>query len=103
MSASQLPVACSLTEAELKGRRAALLERAGRAVLETKELEDGFAYRFPEGDEWLAELAEVIRLERLCCPFLGFRLSVGPGGGPVWLELTGPPGTKEFLSSLFSG
>ena len=78
-----------------------LLERAGRAVLESKELADGFAYRFPEGDEWLAELAEVIKLERRCCPFLSFNLSVGAGGGPVWLELTGPPGTKEFLSSLF--
>jgi hypothetical protein len=101
MSASTLPVACGLTEVELRERRALLLERAGRAVSELRELPDGYAYRFPEGDEWLAELAEIIRLERRCCPFLGFRLSVGPGGGPVWLELTGPPGTKEFLASLF--
>ncbi|HEU4597839.1 MAG TPA: hypothetical protein VFS10_22115 [Pyrinomonadaceae bacterium] len=101
MSASQLPVACSLTEVELRERRGLLLERAGRAILESEELPDGFAYRFPEGDEWLGELAEVIRLERLCCPFLAFKLVVSPGGGPVWLELTGPPGTKEFLASLF--
>ena len=101
MSDSQLPVVCSLTETELRERRGVLLEKAGRAVLESKELPDGFAYRFPEGDEWLEELTHIIRLERRCCPFLGFRLSVERGGGPIWLELTGPPGTKEFLASLF--
>lgn len=101
MSASQLPVACGLTEVELRERRGLLLERAGRAVLELKELPDGYAYRFPEGDEWLGELADIIRLESQCCRFLGFKLLVGPGGGPVWLELTGPPGTKEFLAALF--
>jgi hypothetical protein len=21
-----------------------------------------------------------------------------PGGGPIWLELTGPPGTRDFLA-----
>jgi hypothetical protein len=100
MSNSRLPVACSLTEVELRERRGVLLEKAGRAVLELKELPDGYAYRFPETDEWLDELTQIIRLERRCCPFLGFRLLVEPGGGPVWLELTGPPGTKDFLASL---
>ena len=28
-------------------------------------------------------------------------LIVEAGNGPIWLELTGPPGTKEFLKSVF--
>jgi hypothetical protein len=27
------------------------------------------------------------------------RLTVEPGDGPVWLELTGPSGTREFLEA----
>jgi hypothetical protein len=27
-------------------------------------------------------------------------LTVEPGSGPMWLEITGPQGTSEFLESL---
>ncbi len=100
MKVSDLPVACSLTEPELQERRSAVLQKVGRAVLETVEVENGYAYRFPSDDEWLGELINLVRLERRCCPFLAFKISVEAGGGAVWLELTGPSDTKEFLSSL---
>lgn len=48
----------------------------------------------------LPELSEVIELERKCCPFLRFVLTVEPAGGPLRLELSGAAGTKEFLASL---
>ena len=38
--------------------------------------------------------------ERQCCRFLRFRLTVEPNLGPIVLELSGPPGTEEFLASL---
>jgi hypothetical protein len=38
--------------------------------------------------------------ERHCCRFLRFVLTVEPGGGPMWLETTGPEGTVEFLETL---
>ena len=28
---------------------------------------------------------------------------VAPAGGPMSLEITGPPGTQEFLSDLLKG
>jgi len=43
-------------------------------------------------------VTEFIGAESQCCPFLRFRLTLEPGGGPLWLELTGPPGTREFLA-----
>jgi hypothetical protein len=49
--------------------------------------------------ESLAIVATFIDLERRCCAFLRFRLTVEPGGGPIWLELTGPPGTRELLAA----
>jgi hypothetical protein len=97
-----LPVACSLSGPELQERRSRLLEKVGAAMQEVKELENGFAYRLPSQESWIHELANLITLERQCCPFLQFNLRLEPGHGPIWLELTGPDGTKEFLDSLFA-
>ena len=98
---SEVSIACSLTTPELQERRSNLLQKVRGAALELKELEDGFAYRFPSDDALLADLFTLIQLEHQCCPFLRFSLIVAAGNGPVWLELTGPPGTKELLDSIF--
>jgi hypothetical protein len=102
MSPSEVPIACSLTDPEFQQRRAELLRTFQGASLETKELDDGYAYRFPSGAKWIAELAQLITFERECCPFLRFQLRLEPANGPLWLELTGPEGTKDFLQSLFT-
>ena len=102
MSSTELPIACSLADPEFQRRRTELLKMFQGALLETKELNDGYAYRFPSGVNWIAELAQLITFERECCPFLRFNLRLEPANGPLWLELTGPEGTKEFLQSLFS-
>jgi hypothetical protein len=99
---TELPVACRLTEPALQERRNTVFEKVRPSVQEIRELEDGFAYRFPAEDDWLVSLTEFIRFERRCCPFLSFRMIVEPDDGPLWLELRGPSGTKEFLASLFS-
>ena len=99
---TSLPIACSLTSAELQERRSTLLQKVRSAVLEVKELDDGYAYSFPSEGKWLRELASLIDLERQCCPFLRFRITVEANGGPMWLDLTGPEGTKEFLVSTFN-
>jgi hypothetical protein len=49
------------------------------------------------------EAAAVIEAEHRCCRFLRFLLLVEPGDGPVWLEVTGPQGTEDFLSALVDG
>lgn len=97
-----LPIACRLTEPELQARRSSVLHKIKVAVLEVKELDTGYAYRFPTDVKWIAELANLITSEHLCCPFLRFSLNVEPGDGPIWLELSGPDGTKDFLNSLLA-
>jgi len=97
-----LPIACNLPDAEFQARRAAVLKTIKAAVVEVKELGNGYAYRFPSDESWLPKLTQLIAAERACCPFLRFNLRLEPSGGPIWLELTGPEGTKDFLHSLFS-
>jgi len=101
LEARQIPIACNLNDSDFQERRAGLLGTVKAGVVETKELEDGYAYHFPSDVSWLATLANLITVERACCPFLRFNLRLEPAEGPIWLELTGPPGTKDFLNSIF--
>jgi len=96
-----LPIACSLTAPELQARRTEVLQQARAAALEVQEIDQGFVYRFPANESLLADLFTLIQLEHQCCPFIRISLTLEAGHGPIWLELTGPPGTKEFLTSIF--
>ena len=96
---NSLPIACSLTTAELQERRRTVLEKLRDAVVEVEELSDGYSYSFTSEGNRVKELADMIDLERQCCPFLQFRVTVTAAGGPLSLEITGPEGTKDFLLS----
>ena len=98
-----LPVACSLSEPALAKRRAGLFADLARRRQEARWLPEGITLRHSSEQGTVALLGEFIQLESQCCPFLRFQLTVEPGGGPVWLELTGPPGTREFLDQEIGG
>ena len=101
MKTKDLPIACTLTTAELQERRRTNLERVKQAIVESRELDDGYALSFPSSTESLNELTTLVDLERQCCPFLKFQITVEANSGPVWLEITGPDGTKDFLKNTF--
>ena len=81
--------------------RAAHFERLARLftteVREQRELPDGYAFRF-DADAF-DELARWLTHERRCCPFLDVTIDLAHGGGPVWVRLAGPPGTRAFLDA----
>lgn len=94
-----LPLACSLTSLELRERRARVLELLRRHRREERSLPTGYRVRFDAAAEVLGELTTLVDAERRCCPFLRFQITVEPENGPVWLDLTGPEGTREFLET----
>ncbi len=57
---TDLPIACRLTEPALQERRNTVLQKGGESILEIRELDAGFAYRFPPDDDWLVSLSEFI-------------------------------------------
>lgn len=85
----------------MRQRRAALKEHLQHQVRETTPLDEGYAFRFDATDAVLRQVLHLIQQERTCCRFLTFTLRVTPDEGPLWLELTGPPGTKAFLEEVF--
>jgi hypothetical protein len=60
----------------------------------------GFRWRFDSRADLVKKAGEVIESEHGCCRFLRFVLVVEPGDGPMFLEVTGPEGTADFLSAL---
>ena len=94
-----LPLACSLTASELQTRRATILALFRGAALTTEPIENGLRLTFPGDSAVLEAILETIRLERECCQFLRFELTLEPQKGAVTLTLTGPTGTREFLAS----
>lgn len=82
-------------------QRAAHFELGRRLYAELAEervdLPSGIALRLA-GDA-LAQVALFVANERKCCPFLHIQVDIAPGEGPVWLRLTGPPGTRELLQA----
>ena len=98
----EIPVACCLSDEELRNREATLLAQFRAALIESEELKDGYSFRLPGDKKSMALVAELIMAERECCPFLKFELSMEPGMGPVSVRMTGPAGTREFLKSILT-
>ena len=93
-------IACSLTSAEFRNRVASLLAQFRSVVIETEELQEGYAFRLPGDNETIRLVANFITAERECCPFLTFEATALPNLGQVIVRVTGPTGTKEFLRTI---
>lgn len=90
---------CTLTSSELQKRKANVLHNLRRQILSKKELEHGYAFKFSGTDQVLDQLSEFIKTERACCDFFTFRLLITGDKSEIWLELTGPEGTKDFITT----
>ena len=64
-------------------------------------LPDGLRLTFDPATQPLSTIARAVEAERQCCRFLRFAITVEPDGGPIMLELSGPPGTREFVAAVF--
>ena len=105
METNQSPLACDMTAIPAEQRPIHLA--AGRelfsGIRETRELSDGYQFRFDAEPDVVRRLAEFVALEKLCCPFLSFAIAIEAENGPVWLRLTGREGVKAFIREEISG
>ena len=97
---AESPIACTLTPEALRARREGLLSELMRGAERCEQLPEGLRLRFAATAETLSTIAASVEAERHCCRFLRFTITVEPEGGPIVLELSGPPGTGEFVAAL---
>ena len=95
-----LPIACTLTESELKERRRTVLSVIRDAAIDVAPMQDGYSYRFRPSSEVLSQLFHLVDLERQCCAFLTFKIVVEPQQ-PIALEVSGPPKAMDMIADLF--
>lgn len=88
---------CKLTSSELQKRKITVLEKLRKQVIDKKDVQNGYAFKFPGNDDILDHLTEFIKTERACCNFFIFTLSISGDKSEIWLELTGPKGAKDFI------
>ena len=98
------PFACNAfaLSRELRKRH---FDELGPALLKLKksmrELPDGYEFELPADSKTYQLLTEWAYQERLCCPFFDIDLRFDRENGPLWLRLTGRPGTKQFIKEEF--
>src|SRR5215469_12399428 len=95
----QVPLACNLKaftpEERVTWRK--LIDEVKQAETPARELPNGHVFKIETSRISIARVAEWIDLERKCCPFLNFQLSLEGSNGAMTLALTGGHGVKEFI------
>lgn len=86
-------VACTLGASELRKRQEEFRTRLLDLVTTARETEDGYTFAFAPTS--IDAVRELVALESECCSFL--KLTVEDRDGQIWLSLSGPEGTKEFV------
>lgn len=97
----KLPIACTLTQAEIRERRAAILDPVRTAVRNLTSVPLGTAYHFDATSAMLAQLAQLVDFERQCCPFLTFTIVVAAGNQTLSLEVSGPAEAEGIIADFF--
>jgi len=67
------------------------------AVRKIEAVAGGYRLGFGVEEEQIVQLAEFVAGERRCCNFLTFNIEAAADGAGLWLNMTGPAGTAQFL------
>jgi hypothetical protein len=100
----ETPFACSLEKSLTKEQREhkkQLSQKMESARIETKELANGYVFRFRPEAVSFAEVADWVATERVCCPFFDLAIEAERENGPLALRITGREGVKEFIRMEF--
>lgn len=99
--AAEVPIACNLPEHDRSARGEQIADDILSHCEQVSELSDGYAFRFPDDQQWAVKLLDFVVQERKCCPFFVFELAFEPQEGPIWLRLKGSENVKLFIQQNF--
>ena len=85
-TAKRLPIACELSEGGQRSRREEISRELFSGCKDMRELEDGYEFVFPGGEEWIERLARFVAEERECCRFFAFEFLLRAGTGTGFTE-----------------
>lgn len=99
-----LPVACTISEAEMERRKGNWVEETFKRELRgVEETDAGYAFVFEGSEETLEAASTFVSNEAQCCSFARYRIEVEQGFETVTLLFEGPEGTKDLLEEGLFG
>jgi hypothetical protein len=98
MTRDNLPIACSLTAAELETRVAEMGALGTEALVTTTRDSSTLTLRFRGGREVHGRVRDVAAAETQCCGFL--EIAVEEHGDEATLRIQAPPGAEPVLDDL---
>lgn len=99
---AEFPILLSLGPNELHIRNDSLLTGLSDRALSVMPRDKGLTMKFAGSRLILRAIADMIDVERRCCPFLNFRVEVEARYDEVWLDISGPVGSRELLYGLIA-
>jgi hypothetical protein len=87
---------------EQRARYTELFDSLRHAIQDKRELPDGYAVQLDSAQFTTEQALQWIKLERQCCPFLETEVRWDIENGPVWLQMKGPEGVKDFILDEFA-
>ena len=92
---------CSLLPKEKQERQKQIKEVLVPFLIKKETIPNGIIFYFKDEENLSNQLMEFIALEKTCCPFFKFDLSILPFQQGIALQVSGMPGVKEFIGNLF--
>lgn len=93
-------IQCSFVGEALLERKAALKERIFSKVVNKEVSDDGITYYFEDDSTLLSSIFEDVQIEKACCPFFKFDISILPFGKGVALKISGSEAALEMIESF---
>lgn len=88
-----------VSTSEAQEKRSELLSVVLDSIKQVKEIENGYVLRFAPNQEDYVLISDWLQVENICSPFLRSQMVSESNNGPIWVELSGPSGTKDFLKT----
>jgi len=95
------PVACTLTNAQTRARRALVRDTVLPKIINYGRVENGLTLSFANAPNIRADVQEFVRLEQGCCGFLSFDLSAAENA-PLTLIITGADDAQSTIDTMFN-
>jgi hypothetical protein len=96
----KVPIACNpqaMSAEAWAAHRGTARELFSRLREESRELPDGYAFRFPA--DALPRVAAFVDGERRCCPFLTFRIEIPSAEASITLYVAGSVDAKAVIGT----
>lgn len=94
----KIALACKLTDKDQIKRMNELHQTLFKKVTRAVEHPNSYELVFDKSDNAIiGDIAEFIKFERLCCPWLMFHLTFQPEEGPISLKMGDSVETKEMV------